>query len=89
MVTIEIQCLDCQGTGIYHGFAEPVGVGVICLECNGKGGVKISYTPFTGRIIRDDIHTVYRSRGNFIPTGIGPIGNSIAYQDFLKGKKPK
>jgi hypothetical protein len=88
IVTIEIECTACGGTGIYHGFAEPPGVGVICLGCNGTGKEKLKYTPFTGRKVRKGIKTVQRSRGNFIPTGIGPAGRSITYEQFLKGKMP-
>lgn len=86
MITIMVQCSACRGIGIYHGFAEPAGVGVICLECKGKGSKTITFIPFIGRVLREDILTVRRSRGTFISTGIGPTGNSITYQDFLKGK---
>lgn len=88
MTTIMVQCSACRGTGIYHSFDEPAGVGVICFECKGHGSKYISYIPFTGRVLREDIFTVRLS------TGIGPsgtlisTGDSITYQDFLKGKIP-
>jgi hypothetical protein len=88
IVTIEVECSACGGTGIYHGFAEPQGVGVICLGCNGTGKAKFKYTPFTGRKLRKDIKAVRRSQGTFIATGVGPTGKSITYEEFLKGKKP-
>ena len=86
--TIKIECSSCSGTGLYRGFAEPPGVAVICLNCNGTGSSEFAYTPFSGRKTRHDIKTVQRSRGSFIATGVGPGGNSITYQEFLQGKSP-
>lgn len=86
---VQAECSSCRGTGIYRGFAEPEGVGVICLYCDGTGCREVEYTPFTGRKTRNDIRTVQRSRGNFIGTGVGPAGNSVTYQDFLNGKVPQ
>jgi hypothetical protein len=87
-VTIEVQCESCHGTGIYHGFAEPEGVGVVCLNCKGTGRRNLTYTPFTGRKVRTDINTVQLSRGSFIAIGVGPAGRSITYEEFLNGKMP-
>lgn len=88
-VTIEVRCPDCGGTGVYHGFAEPEGVGVVCLGCGGSGAKKLTYTPFTGRERRNGIKVVRRSRGTFIATGVGPNGSSVTYEEFLNGKMPK
>lgn len=86
--TVNSECNACSGTGIYHGFAEPKGVGVVCLQCDGTGCATIEYTPFTQRKTRNDIAMVQRSRGTFLPLGVGPAGNSVSYQDFLNGKMP-
>lgn len=88
MESVNIECPSCGGTGLYHGMAEPKGVGVVCLSCEGTGCRKYQYTPFTGRKRRDDIVTVQRSRGTFIFTGCGPVGESISYEDFLNGEMP-
>ena len=88
MVEVEVECGACGATGIYHGFAEPEGVGVVCSRCKGKGKIKISYTPFTGRKIRSDIKKVRLSKGSFIGTGIGPVGEEISYEEFFNGKMP-
>ena len=85
---IKTECSSCNGTGLYRGFAEPTGVAVVCLNCDGTGCRVIEYAPFTSRQARSDVKWVQRSRGSFIATGIGPAGNSISYQDFLKGKMP-
>ncbi|MFA6096837.1 MAG: hypothetical protein WC788_04380 [Candidatus Paceibacterota bacterium] len=86
---IEAQCGACGGSGIYCGFAEPKGVGVVCLECKGSGKIVIEYIPFTERKNRKDIHTVRLSRGKFIFSGVGPAGKEIGYKEFLAGKMPQ
>ena len=86
---IEVECRSCGGTGVYSGFAEPAGVGVVCLTCDGTGKAKLSYTPFTGRKHRQGIETVRRSAGTFIATGAGPRGGSVTYREFLAGKMPR
>lgn len=86
---VEAQCSACGGTGIYVGYEEPKGVGVVCLNCDGTGKHVIEYIPFTGRKSRKGIEFVQLSAGNFMLTGQGPIGKKISYKDFLKGKMPK
>lgn len=85
---VKAECSSCGGTGIYRGFAEPPGVGVVCVNCDGTGASTILYTPFTTRKTRTDIKTVQRSRGSFIATGVGPVGNAVSYNEFLQGRKP-
>lgn len=87
-VTVEAECTACGGTGVYHGFAEPEGVGVVCLKCDGTGKMELKYTPFTGRKQRSGINTVMRSRGSLIVTGVGPTGGQVSYKEFLEGKMP-
>lgn len=84
---IEMQCSACNGTGIYHGMAEPKGVGVVCLRCQGTGKQTITYIPFTGRKKREDIDVVRLSKGSTI-LSCGPTGTEISYQDFLNGQVP-
>ncbi len=87
-VTVKVECSTCGGTGIYHGFAEPEGVGVVCLTCVGTGEAELKYTPFTGRKECMNIHTIRQSRGTHIATGVGPTGASVTYKEFLAGKLP-
>lgn len=88
MATMKTECEACNGTGIYRGFAEPQGVGVVCLQCNGTGCEEIRYKPFKMRKTRRDVKTVRRSRGTFLATGVGPAGREVTYQEFLNGKMP-
>lgn len=88
IIEVQAECEDCEGTGIYRGFAEPKGVGVICLGCNGTGMQPVEYRPFTCRKTRKDVTTVRRSAGTFILTGVGHTGGSISYEEFLNGKMP-
>lgn len=85
---VDTECSSCSGTGIYRGFAEPPGVGVVCLNCDGTGCRAIEYKLFTSRKTRNDIKTVRRSQGTFIGTGVGPGGGAVSYQDFVNGKMP-
>lgn len=85
---VKAECASCDGTGVYKGFAEPKGVGVVCLTCGGSGCDTIKYKPFTERKHKAGIQTVRRSRGSFIGTGVGPTGGEVTYEQFLKGKMP-
>lgn len=87
-VKVEAECDSCDGTGVYSGFAEPKGVAVVCLGCEGTGCRILRYKPFKHRRRRKGIKTVRLSRGTFILTGVGPTGNSISYEEFWKGKFP-
>lgn len=85
---IKTECSSCSGTGLYSGFAEPDGVAVVCLTCNGSGCQEITYEPFVRRKDRQGIRRVCRSAGSFIGTGVGPDGPSISYAEFQQGKMP-
>jgi len=85
---IETECSSCGGRGVYCGFAEPRGTGVVCLNCEGTGCRKVKYTPFTARKRREGVEIVRRSKGGFIGTGVGPTGASVTYEEFLGGKMP-
>lgn len=76
-VTIETECKDCGATGVYHGYAEPEGVGVICYKCDGTGKIDLTYIPFTGRKKRSDIRNVIRHSPN-----------EVTYEEFLRGRMP-
>jgi len=90
-VTIKAMCRDCDGTGIYHGFAEIGDCGVVCTTCKGTGCAYISYTPFEARKPRKGIDWVYE-HNNGIAIGKGRKGGEysdfggMSYADWLSGK---
>jgi len=86
--SVKAECSSCGGYGVYSGFCEPEGVAVICLQCNGTGCETVYYKPFVKRHRKKGIKTVTRSRGRFIVTGVGPVGSTISYTEFFKGKMP-
>lgn len=86
--SIEIECRSCRGTGLYSGFAEPKGVAVVCVHCEGTGKEIFEYEPFTGRKPKKGIKTVKCSQGAFVFSGVGPDGDSITYEEFQNGKFP-
>lgn len=88
MITVNTECSACKGSGVYVGFAEPKGVGVVCLICAGSGCRKLEYVPFTVRRIRDNVQFVAQSQGSLLVTGVGPVGNKITYNEFMRGKRP-
>jgi hypothetical protein len=83
---IKVECRSCGSTGVYSGFCEPKGTAVVCGTCGGSGCETIRYKPFEKRRRRRGIKTVSQSRGSFIATGVGAVGKSISYADFLKIK---
>ena len=84
---VKTQCDACNGTGIYCGFAEPKGTGVICTGCNGSGCAVIRYKPFKRRQRKSGVKTVSPSRGRGLITGVGSTGERMSYAEFLKDPK--
>lgn len=84
---IKVKCRACGGTGLYCGMAEPKGVAVVCVQCEGTGGHDFEYEPFVARVPRKGIQTVQRARGTSI-LGCGPTGPAITYDEFCRGKMP-
>jgi len=83
MKKVTAECGACDGTGLYQGFAEKPGEAVICLECNGKAKIVISYQPFEGRKKRRGIRVIRKSAGTFLATGVGGKGKSMTYEEFM------
>ena len=84
---IKAECDACHGTGLYCGFAEPEGVAVVCVRCDGSGCMEVRYRPFEKRHGRRGIRTVRLSRGTFIVTGVGGIEKTdMTYKQFQEHK---
>jgi ClpA/ClpB-like protein len=74
----------CKGTGLYKGSAEETGSAVICAHCNGSGAVTLEVHPYAGRVRRNGVTTVSHSRGTAFATGVGAVGPSMTYEQFLE-----
>lgn len=87
--SITMQCTECGGTGLYHGFMERPGEFVICARCGGVGGYDYKYTPFLGRKRRRGVIRV-RAGSGLITDRPGP-GGWFSYAEFArrvsKGKR--
>lgn len=101
-IELDIECQSCDGTGIYVGFAEKDGIGVVCNRCKGTGRDKyvFEYKPFIARRTKAGIvHVVQTNPG--IGLGIGKNNEGkqfglnsfggMSYQDWVRndGKFPK
>lgn len=67
MIIEHAVCTECDGTGLYVGFAESEGTAVICKRCKGSGEVKrmFRYEEFTKRRMRSDVKRVYATNLGF------------------------
>ena len=88
MMEVKAECEACSGTGLYVGMCEKKGTAVVCIRCNGSGCQVIKYKPFERRKGKQGIEMVYRSRGSFIATGVGPQGGGVTYAAFAHGVMP-
>ena len=90
MNTVDAECSDCKGTGLYHGMAEPKDTAVVCQRCAGSGCKKIEYAPFSGRkrMQTPGLKYVTHSRGRNLVQGMGPTGNRITLDEFYGGRMP-
>lgn len=86
-------CTSCKGTGIYIGFAEMDGFGVVCHYCKGTGKkhIKIEYDDFKKKVKRDNVVRVLEVNPGF-GAGIGhgfteESFGGMPYSDWWKGKQ--
>jgi len=100
-IILKIECQSCKGTGIYVGFAEVNGAGVVCHTCKGTGcqDYNFKYTPFKKRLRRPVVDRVFISGyGYCVGTKPTTLDNGIfvdfskegvSYEEFSQGKMPK
>jgi hypothetical protein len=98
MTTIEIQCPDCAGTGLYVGMAERDGCAVVCCTCKGTGKTFYKYEPFKCLRHRDGVKRVFaRSCGyahapNDVGTNKGTVlfsRGGCTYDEWIAGGEPR
>jgi hypothetical protein len=78
------ECKACDATGVYLGYPQVKDEAVECLVCNGTGKDLVFFVPFTRRKRRRGIVSVRISRGTFIATGVGGVGQGELYKDWFK-----
>lgn len=82
MNTINTECRECSGTGLYSGFMEGNGQAVICVRCSGTGCQTISYKPFAGRKRRNGIKEIRYGSGMILDDTTRT--KWMSYEDFTK-----
>ncbi len=84
-ITVRAQCGDCGGTKIYVGLECHDGAGMVCANCEGKGWVPITYTPFIAPKKRNDVKRVFEAQKyrTFYPTDhTFEDGKTVNYSEF-------
>lgn len=85
---ILVACEPCEENGILADATDPT-VGIVCVQCGGKGCRTLKYRPFTGRKTRKGITRVRRSGQGFSAFSSEPSPDAgITYTDFVRGKAP-
>ena len=79
-IELDIVCKECNGTGLYRGFAEGDNSSVVCYKCEGTGccKYKFEYEEFEKRKLSASIKWVYQV-GCGIKVG---QGDGYKYSDF-------
>lgn len=83
MKSVKAVCDQCDGTGLYIGFAEPPGFAAVCGGCGGDGWYTLTYKPWTRTSKRRG------RRGVRFVTKAWGRGTQITYKEFLAGKRPQ
>lgn len=89
MATVKAKCVPCKGTGVYEGYAEPKGVGVVCTGCKGTGSHVIHYDPAEPRGEREGIVRVVQVNCSGNPSGGQPYRNWLRGVPFPRGSEDR
>lgn len=81
-IGIKIECRSCSATGIYCGFMEGPGEGVICKDCWGRGYEMLEGTQFTARRRKKNVTKVRAGSGLILDKPDKSLW--ISYEEFLK-----
>jgi len=83
---LEIECRDCQATGLYSGIAEAGSCAIVCHTCRGTGKERITVTAFSERRRRGDITKVFPGSFGICHGDESPGGCS--YEEWWSGATP-
>ena len=78
------ECSSCHGTGLYVGFAEGSGAGVVCFHCKGTGKFVqyFEYTEFTGRKSNPKVTRVYQVNPGISVDGTGIVPGGVSVEEW-------
>jgi hypothetical protein len=83
------ECDSCKGTGIYVGFAERDGIGVVCNRCKGSGRVenRVKYNTFVSRNKRTDVKQVLQTNPGLLCGKLNDLTEfgGMPYADWMLG----
>jgi hypothetical protein len=84
------ECSSCKGTGIYVGFAERDGIGVVCNVCKGSGRVEncVKYNTFVSRNKRTNVKHVIQTNPGICCGKLNDLTEfgGMPYSDWVEGK---
>lgn len=84
--SVQIECKQCNGTGLYVGMAERDGAAVVCYRCNGTGQDTLEFVRFTERRQpKKPVSRVHLSRGYVLSPEHDKCTGGVAYQDWKPG----
>lgn len=88
-IEMDVECSDCQGTGLYVGMAERDGLAVVCHRCKGSGMAHYiyDYQPFSGRKPKAGVtHVIYQNPGYILdPAHAG--ARALPYGEWANGAR--
>lgn len=87
IIEYDRMCASCSGTGIYVGYAERDGAGIICRACHGTGccHIRIEYDDFVKRMRRTDVMRVQSVNPGVIVGGEIAEFGGLPYDDWISG----
>lgn len=94
LVSLDIECTSCKGTGLYEGMAEGPRTAVICTTCKGTGKVHYerTFNVFIKKKRAKNVERVFQVAGDFSVynediDGVNFTKAGVLYNDWFKHNK--
>lgn len=88
VISLDIVCQSCDGTGLYVGRAERDGASVVCHRCTGSGkyAYRFEYEPFESRRpAPDGVTRVHVARGYVLSPQHPQCDGGVPVSDYEPG----
>ncbi|HEC72088.1 MAG: hypothetical protein ACTSW7_00790 [Candidatus Thorarchaeota archaeon] len=82
IIEYTIECSACKGTGIYCGFAEKDGIGVVCHSCDGEGEIKTTEEFTESRYFKRKNRKGIKLVLQYNPGMIVGVNEKLSYEDW-------